>query len=590
MTLPCIGQSSLLRRIASTNRKRSLVLQPGWSSTTTFTGHPCCSFCHHRQVYHHHPYSTTSALKRIDVDETAISRPVTINKYYVKSAENVSLDRTWKSLDQIPLQQWTLDRLANTTAPTASTTTSNNDSDSWRIVHQEIATLILDVSCRLEQQILLLQTIQQHFQQMRQHPQIQTNKKKSFSTVTNIGRQQRRPYWWSYQKERQLQEEFDKALSTLQDLQRLHQDTLKQSMYQYQQWTASKQQSQTTTTSPTIASWKALTKTFQEIQARHALTVETMAELVVGILHPLQYSSQVTHDIETFLQTRSIIQLLCDHLVQVGKQQLQQQQLQQQMTEGKVAYKATGAVTQNHSVKSIVEAAMFEAGHLCEAHFLTRPQVEFVNAIQGRDGVIVESATNCTNDLQATFIRPWLQYTLVELLKNAMAATIEHPNPKCIGQLSCETNNDQDDEETEITHGHCPIFIHISETDTHVLIQIMDQGGGLAHTNKSIEDIFEFAQCSKKWDRLDDQQTYAMVRSPLRGLGVGLSMSRLQMRHFGGDVVLEDRSNHHHNHDHYVLQVAVGHFHDTPQWYSLESGITATILLSREGKQSANTG
>ncbi|KAG7341587.1 hypothetical protein IV203_023540 [Nitzschia inconspicua] len=540
-----------------------------WYSAHCMTGKKSC---HRRQVYHHHPYST-SAPKLIDVDDEALSR---LGNDSVKSAKNGSVDRTWTSIQQVPLQQWTLDRLANTTTPTTST---SNSSDSWRIVHQEIATLILDVSCRLEQQILLLQTIQQHFQQMRQHPQIQTKTKKSFSTVTNNGRQQRRPYWWSYQQERQLQEEFDKALSSLQDLQRLHQDTLKQSMYQYQQWTASKQPQ--TTTTPTTASWKALTKTFQEIQARHALTVETMAELVVGILHPLQYSSQVTHDIEAFLQTRSIIQLLCDHLVQVGKQQLQQ------MTEGKVTYKATGAVTQNHSVKSIVEAAMFEAGHLCEAHFLTRPQVEFVNAIQGRDGVIAESAND---DLQATFIRPWLQYTLVELLKNAMAATIEHPNPKCIGQLSCETNNDQDDEETEITHGHCPIFIHISETDRHVLIQIMDQGGGLAHTNKSIDDIFEFAQCSKKWDRLDDQQTYAMVRSPLRGLGVGLSMSRLQMRHFGGDVVLEDRSNHHHNHDHHAVQVAVGHFHDTPQWYSLESGITATILLSREDKQSANTG
>ena len=41
------------------------------------------------------------------------------------------------------------------------------------------------------------------------------------------------------------------------------------------------------------------------------------------------------------------------------------------------------------------------------------------------------------------------------------------------------------------------------------------------------------------WDRLDDQQTYAMPSSPMQGLGVGLCLSRLAMEHFGGTVDLK---------------------------------------------------
>jgi hypothetical protein len=495
-------------------------------------------------------YSTTKPTWS-GMDDAALLKPGA----HASTQDDVTPDhyRSWTSLDEIPLQQWSLDRLARTG--------SNPE-----YVHEEIASIILDVSCRLERQIHLLQVLQQRIQELRQNPKIKalnnnnnSRNSSSFSTVTNNAKQ-RRPYWWSYQQERQLQDEFDAALTSLKNLHRLHQDTLKQSMQQYQQWTATQKH-------PTeLSSWKAMTKTFQEIQARHALTVETMAELVIGVLHPLHHSPSITTDMEAFLQARLIIQLLCDHLAQLGKQH-------QQQLVGKVPLNTTGAVTQDHSVKSIVEAAVYEAGHLCEAHFLTRPQVEFVQAVRDTDGIVVQSTSD--DDLQATFIRPWLQYTLVELLKNSMAATIEHPNPKCIGQLSCGTTAD-DDEESAMTRGHCPLFIHIHETNNHVAIQILDQAGGLAHTDKTVDDLFEFAQCSKKWDRLDDQQTYAMVRSPIRGLGVGLSMSRMQMRHFGGgDVVLEDRQAAG------ALQVAAADQHGNVQWFPIESGMTCNVLLSK---------
>jgi len=46
---------------------------------------------------------------------------------------------------------------------------------------------------------------------------------------------------------------------------------------------------------------------------------------------------------------------------------------------------------------------------------------------------------------------------------------------------------------------------------------------------------------ASKWDRLNVQQSYAPVRSPLNSLGVGLPVSRMMLRHFGGDVALRAR-------------------------------------------------
>jgi len=70
-------------------------------------------------------------------------------------------------------------------------------------------------------------------------------------------------------------------------------------------------------------------------------------------------------------------------------------------------------------------------------------------------------------------------------------------------------------------------------------IRIMDQGIGL----KDEKRAFGFAQTAsrERWDRLEEQQSYAAVRQPLGSLGVGLPLSKLMMRVFGGDLVLSNR-------------------------------------------------
>jgi pyruvate dehydrogenase kinase 2/3/4 len=88
------------------------------------------------------------------------------------------------------------------------------------------------------------------------------------------------------------------------------------------------------------------------------------------------------------------------------------------------------------------------------------------------------------------------------------------------------------------------LFVRITcNSNTQMLeCEIMDQGIGIQNEDE-IQRAFQFAVSSshQKWDRLDEQQSYAMVRSPISSLGVGLTLSRMMMQKFGGNVYLKNR-------------------------------------------------
>jgi signal transduction histidine kinase len=72
------------------------------------------------------------------------------------------------------------------------------------------------------------------------------------------------------------------------------------------------------------------------------------------------------------------------------------------------------------------------------------------------------------------------------------------------------------------------------------------------------------------------------MRSPLKGLGVGLSLSRWHMRHFGGDLTLENRGGNNPQHENKTIRVRG----DSPggrrsKWYTLDKGMTATIRIPK---------
>ena len=325
----------------------------------------------------------------------------------------------------------------------------------------------------------------------------------------------------------------------------------------------------------------ALISTIKQVRDRHLMTLENLAELVIDtrpMLLALVCNDDVVDDIrdnqqvldafnETilrYIRGRFGIQLLCDHVVDLIKYR-------------------TGSVKVNSSLVDVIDDAILEVHHLCESHFsgkldamISLPEVKILLQSPPSSGGSDTYTTNVDDDSRipkVTMVRHWVQYVFVELLKNAMKVSVEkwqkqqeeqrqhklqHQQPslqppppiyvsieyehiKSSGSGVSASSSDDDDDTEEMA----------------IVMNIMDQGGGfppslfendVVEGNKNEEEsivdkkLFGFVETKTKlWDRLDDQHTYAQVRSPIQGLGVGLCVSRIVIEHFGGTLQLIDR-------------------------------------------------
>ena len=287
---------------------------------------------------------------------------------------------------------------------------------------------------------------------------------------------------------------------------------------------------------------KYLSDIFDQIMARHGTSVETLADAVIHTRNMEETIPRIltrqfnqvellqAESVEEFLHSRLMIQLLCDHYVSLNK------------GKGKV----TGAVSLGADVVDVVDDAVTEAKHVCDANLGIAPEVHIQpdKSISGEDFV------------PPPLIRPWLHHAIVEVSKNAMTSNVQQflQQPK-----------------TSSSSLPPSVYISISKEEMgpscgseYLRIQIKDQGIGL----KNKEGAFGFAQSTsqKRWDRLQEQQSYAAVRQPLGSLGVGLPLSRLMLRVFGGDL---DLTNHE----------RVG---------NISSGCTATLRINYDNTYAAN--
>jgi hypothetical protein len=422
------------------------------------------------------------------------------------------------------IQQWSLGKLAKT----------NNVKDT-----DQVTGLLHDISLRLDRQHALCRQLSDIVDDLshggKRSPegrQPNHNNPNVISTSSHLA-----PHWWNQTQQDQQKEEIKRARKNLADLEILHRNTLELVQVSYHQMNQSQQQQ---SSQRSKSNMDHMLSTMKQIHARHANTIENMADLVIGlrpVMESLQQRQQsVSHlhleaTIHAFLQGRLGVQLLCDHLIQLCKG------------------RPNGAIAMDCSIHEVLADAITEATQLCEAHYLSSPPV-----------FILESSSN---DLTATLVKPWIHYTLVELLKNSMAVTVEHAGGVYQQPL--------DEDDNPATH---PLYITLEQTDNNLLlIHIHDQGGGISQQRRKqgksidVDSLFAFAQSRRKWDRLQDQQTYAMTRSPLQGLGVGLSMSRIMMRHLGGDLQLTDR-----------LDPVSVPLHETVE---LEKGVTTTIAWNQ---------
>jgi len=281
---------------------------------------------------------------------------------------------------------------------------------------------------------------------------------------------------------------------------------------------------------------KYVADTFEQIMDRHGTSVETLADVVIharnmedelpSILRR-QFHQEVdilqnTH-IESFLHDRLMIQLICEHYRSLNKG------------------KKTGAVSLDVDILDCVDDTITEAKHVADANLGVAPEVH----IQSDDSL------NDDNFIPPPLIRSWLHHALVEVTKNAMTSNVQ----RLIMQQSSTAA-------AAVSSLPPPVHINIDKREQpngeFLRIQVKDEGTGL----KNREQAFGFAQSStqKRWNRLEEQQSYAAVRQPLGSLGVGLPLSRLMMRVFGGDLDLAN--------------------HNKEEGDGIDSGCTATLLIN----------
>ncbi|KAL3938962.1 MAG: hypothetical protein SGBAC_006220 [Bacillariaceae sp.] len=350
------------------------------------------------------------------------------------------------------------------------------------------------------------------------------------------------------EKEDDNEHQLDRVYKTIRDFQHLHKDTQKTCNMLLPALEKVMDQSESSSINPTLL-LRHIQQTLTETYTRHSLTMESLAEMVIQVRTILIDSSDWNEAILRFLRARVGLQLLAEHGSQLAKQELNIKKKQQDQNK-------MGVISKEISVWELIDQSVTEAKHLCEAHYLHSPAVYGLPSESSPASTIpsslspsptsagastetreFESQEGCDDSPTFTYVRPWLQFALVEILKNSMAITAHRQLMKT-GRDSPQHHYESSSTTDE--NGLHPIFVQVKDADDFVTIEILDQAGGIEDEDNS-KDLFSFCQTQQIWDRMDDQQTYAMTRSPLQGLGVGLCMSRMYLQHFGGTLDLEDR-------------------------------------------------
>lgn len=168
-----------------------------------------------------------------------------------------------------------------------------------------------------------------------------------------------------------------------------------------------------------------------------------------------------------------------------------------------------GILHKNFTPKALVTSIASYVEQLCDMHYGSSPDY----IIQGQ------------TDTEIPYIPVHVEYILMELMKNAMRATVEFSNKT-----------------KRLVHP--PIEITIAKGEEDVTIRIRDCGGGI--TNKDLPRVFEYSFTTvPKYDEDDGlfstQSRIAMqtaIGGPIAGLGFGLPMSRIYGNHFLSNVTI----------------------------------------------------
>jgi len=168
-----------------------------------------------------------------------------------------------------------------------------------------------------------------------------------------------------------------------------------------------------------------------------------------------------------------------------------------------------GMICTHTSPYELVDIAARDATMMCERKYGAAPQVE------------IRGYLNMT----FPYFPAHLHYVLLELLKNAMRATMEN-------------------HEGFHTGGIPPIKVVIADgtENEDVVIKVSDEGGGISRSQ--MDNIWSYLYTTADPSIQDNILADHSSESPLAGLGYGLPISRSYVKYFGGDLELMSMEGH----------------------------------------------
>lgn len=169
-----------------------------------------------------------------------------------------------------------------------------------------------------------------------------------------------------------------------------------------------------------------------------------------------------------------------------------------------------GIVNTSIDLRKVARLAVHKAQEICDEHYGDYPEVD-IELLQGTDGVA-----------PVTHLSDHLTYILLEVMKNAIRATVEYH--KAFNDRGVVTCDDMPLVKVKISTG----------SDAMACVIVSDQGGGIRRCDMQKVMGWSYTSVPKK---AGDASTSDDVEpTSLAGYGYGLPMSRIHARLFGGDL------------------------------------------------------
>ena len=241
-----------------------------------------------------------------------------------------------------------------------------------------------------------------------------------------------------------------------------------------------------------------LRKALNDVKLRHALSaVETLFDFSCENA----LDDEATKTVDRILRNHFDFILICDHFYDLADEKKADK-----IVDKGAVIKIKSPITVVEMIESVRDELVFSFS----VDFPDHPNLgidialseEMVYFDSGRDSCCIVPSS--------------VRYTLSECLKNAVSATMKRAD----GVFTKP-------------------FVTLSSSDG-LAIRVVDDGVGLEEN--SGKDLFQFGHVGKiRYDRLNHQTSYAAVRDPLQGIGVGLPISKILMEQAGGGLTVQNR-------------------------------------------------